>query len=173
MFSKEITKIIKDKNEVIIRKESLCIFWSPRRSAHAQIPLSMATLCRSVLTAFHTTAPTHTVAVILKSTHKSKSKLTVPALLSHFCFSLHIFISQSCLRSHLPWPLVLCWMPWLSANQYGSPLSTTRCSLSPICFFSYNIPSSPQTWAGEQEPCLVPSHGMEWLLTEQASYLKD
>lgn len=68
----------------------------------------MATLCRSVLTAFHTTAPTHTLAVILKSIHKGKSKLTVPALLSHFCLSLHIFISQSCLRSHLPWPLVLC-----------------------------------------------------------------
>lgn len=32
MFSKEITKIIKDKNEVIIRKESLSIFWSPRWS---------------------------------------------------------------------------------------------------------------------------------------------
>lgn len=49
VFSKEITKIIKDKNEVIIRKESLCIFWSPRQSAHAQIPLSMAALCRSGL----------------------------------------------------------------------------------------------------------------------------
>lgn len=43
VFCKEITKIIKDKNEIIIRKESLCIFlslrWSPMLRSLSAWPL--------------------------------------------------------------------------------------------------------------------------------------